>query len=106
MERLTHFDGKSYQDLSSKVECVQKLGILEDAEEQDWLIILPCKIGDIIYTKDVDGIGEHIIHHIELDKTDKFTFYFKDGDYCTLWHIENHKYYFLTKEEAEIILNC
>lgn len=49
MERLTHFDGTSYQPLSSKVECVQKLGVLEDAEEQKRLVILPCEIGTSIF---------------------------------------------------------
>lgn len=45
MERITYFDGTSYQPLSSKVECVQRLGELEDAEEQGRLVVLPCAIG-------------------------------------------------------------
>lgn len=49
MERETYFDRYSYQPLSSKVECVQALGKLEDAEEQGRLVMLPCKVGCTVY---------------------------------------------------------
>lgn len=36
MERLTYFDGASYTALTSKVECVQKLGEIEDEIEKQY----------------------------------------------------------------------
>lgn len=41
MKRHTYFDGTSYQPLTSKVECVQRLGELEDAMEEMRCFVLP-----------------------------------------------------------------
>lgn len=53
MERLTH---KARYQAGYKVnrnvhdwECIDKLGQLEDAEEQGLLLKLPCKVGDTVY---------------------------------------------------------
>jgi hypothetical protein len=54
MERLTYFDGASYTALSSKVECVQKLGKIEDSIEQNKLSVdnLRNKINRPVYVID------------------------------------------------------
>ena len=55
MERLTH---KARYEAGYKAnrnvhdwECVDKLGKLEDLEEQGMLLKLPCKVGDMVYVK-------------------------------------------------------
>lgn len=65
-KRLTHFDGTSYQPMSSTIECVQRLGELEDLQEQGRLIELPCKVGDMVYeTKSLFSLHkEHEAHTV------------------------------------------
>lgn len=53
IERLTH---KARHEAGYKVnrdvktwECIDKLGKLEDLEEKNLLVKLPCKVGDVVY---------------------------------------------------------
>lgn len=85
---------------------IDKLGYYEDLEEQGKLAALPCKIGDTIYYID------RYSNVIEEDSVKFFTIT-KDGIKPILkWH--NKKFWefnewgktvFLTREEAEFVLN-
>ena len=65
MGRLTHFDGNCYVGLSSKQECVQELGRLEDLKEKGRLVELPCNVGEECYI--VKTLENE--HSIEIEKT-------------------------------------
>lgn len=85
---------------------IDKLGRYEDLEEQERLVILPCKIGDTIFY-----INKYT-NVIESDVVKFFTFT-KDGIKPIL-KLHNKKFWdfyewgktvFLTREEAEATLN-
>lgn len=53
MERLTirNSDGSVSQPTSTTIQAVfEKLAAYEDLEEQGRLVVLPCKVGDTVYT--------------------------------------------------------
>ena len=56
------------------------------------------------FTKDWE-VEEKIVKSIEI-RPGEYLFYFgdKDFEYFTNWHIENHRYFYLTREEAELNL--
>ena len=78
----------------------KKLAAYEDAEEQGWLLRLPCKVGDTVYKVDrvSNKIKQHKVVKFEVvravDQVD-----FENFDYCFLHHFG--KTVFLTKSEAE-----
>lgn len=53
--RLTY---RGYNDVpilrtdAEQTEVITKLAAYEDAEEQGWLVILPCKVGDTVWGRD------------------------------------------------------
>lgn len=49
---------KEYWEHKQVAECLRKLKAYEDLEEHGRLIILPCKVGDIVYVNDILGCGE------------------------------------------------
>lgn len=96
MSRLTkwinhHYTPKKDIRLGAYSECVQKLGRLEDLEEQGRLIELPCKLNTVLYLVSVSNDGKYKIDEVAL-----FTY-----DQCLSLgrHIGNG--FYLTKEEAE-----
>lgn len=111
MERLTH---KARYEAGYKAnknvhdwECVDKLGQLEDLEEQGKLMKLPCAVGDTVYVKMQFG------GYAEAEVRD-YSFFLSCG-FCIVvtsdkfdkQHIpfsEFGKTVFLTREEAETAL--
>lgn len=92
----------SYHD--NKI-AINKLAEYEDAEEHGWLVILPCKVGDVVYYFDpYDGITSGKITMIQqkADKTWKFRVTTAFSHDVTIDAIG--KTIFLTREEAEAAL--
>lgn len=56
-------DGSYDYDENLIAEAMDKLGVLEDAEEQGLLVRLPCKVGDVVY--DCYGTG-YMVKGIEI----------------------------------------
>ena len=96
MERLTERIEEHYiarQDrLNGRIignqQCLDKLGKLEDAEEQGEYLRLPCKAGDMIYE-----IKENKIIEYSLDKNWRILRLLEEGFFGTS--------VFTIKEEAE-----
>lgn len=117
MERLTRKDDTFYSNVISGIDgldaIAQKLGKLEDLEEQGRLITLPCDIGDTIYEvryvhkcdicpnnkigkcKFDGGNVECVESRITIDET-QFTL-----DHYSIYTQSLRKDLYLTREEAE-----
>lgn len=124
MERLTEkiTDKRTGEVLAYRVKCkkdvesVQKLGRLEDLEEQGKLLKLPCAVGDTVYVLDRDGKPREMI----LDAPDIRCHCSKEDNLCMVlcdkkntgvcaYRFKNDgsdigKKAFLTREEAEAAL--
>lgn len=116
MERLTtRHNGlneiKDFLDVSCRDICeehlceicpiqnvIDKLAEYEDLEEQGLLIRLPCKVGDIVYTKCSWGIEKGVVGSIEIIADRIFVNNIHGG---MIGEINN---IFLTREEAEAAL--
>ncbi len=109
MKRLTRKkeDGSyTFSQVSSQLPLImQKLGGMEDAEEQGLLLRLPCKVGDILYGV-IDNIYpfEVNLFYVYEDKV-LIDLICKENN-CHDWSLTTDiknvgKRYFLTKEEAE-----
>ena len=84
--------------------CLDKLGELEDAEEQGLLLRLPCKVGTYVYIVNYLWIDEgNICGLAECDDTDCacYKVYVDSGDCQIISFSEFGKTWFLTREEAE-----
>lgn len=83
----------------------RKLKDYEDLEEQGRLIILPCKLGDVVYVPTRDFISELRIVHITVSKNNMFFHWILNiGIYPNLDGFSSSKIgetVFLTKSEAE-----
>jgi len=93
----------------------EKLAEYEDAEEQELLLKLPCKVGDTLYRIDTDEnienaeIEPYTIENIVISNWGDILFKYDayDGIICALENITKGSLYlgfyrvFLTKEEAE-----
>lgn len=113
MERLTIKFPNGYLLQEPKTEdgalvyinaIAEKLGKLEDAEEQGLLLRLPCKVGTHIYIVNRYWIDEgHICGLAECDDVDCACFkVYEDPDTYTMVSFnEFGQTWFLTKEEAE-----
>lgn len=77
-----------------------KLGDYEDAEEQGKLIILPCKVGDVVYLVDFEEKTwyEATVNSIEIDTRDNRVLINSDYEVGT-WSEDSYVFY--SKEEAE-----
>lgn len=93
MERLTQRIDEHYiarlDRLNGKIVgnqmCMDKLGAIEDLEEQGLLLRLPCKVGTLVYQADcILGIGYIDEHRLKLEDISEFG-----------------KTVFLTKDEAK-----
>ena len=82
--------------------CLDKLGELEDAEEQGLLLRLPCKVGEkIYYSSKTCGVMTFIIVKIEIYE-DEILFV---DDCENIWEEKEFgETVFLTREEAESAL--
>ena len=88
MERLTEKVNGGYilkvpenselSDLELKFNVYDKLGALEDAEEQGRLAILPCKSGDTVYTIFAWGVESSIVDYISI-RNNKIVVYDRCG---------------------------
>lgn len=87
-------------------DAVNKLADYEDAEEQGRLVILPCKVGDMVR----DKIADHIFTIQTVELGHKAGTLFRCGnpgteDYMAFYDIEIGKgIEILTREEAEAAL--
>lgn len=116
MERLTGWDtdGRPLLLTGTKVmkrgyinyEAAAKLARYEDAEEQERLVILPCKIGDRLYFISLDGktiLQRPPIVSMEIKKSSDIIFYTTDA-YCWWTDKDIGKTVFLSPKEAESAL--
>lgn len=115
MERLTKKIGDEYYSRFERLEdgtfagvksCIQKLGELEDLEEQGMLLKLPCKVGDIVYQITRNIISEYRILKIDVFGNGNMFFEWlcTNGIYINICGFdidEIGKTVFLAKEEAE-----
>lgn len=95
MGRLTHktIDVPGYKankGVRAK-DCMDKLGELEDAEEDGRLIILPCKVGDSYYRIENDGVNPTRIRAWNV----------RNLESCVNMIGDIGKRIFLSREEAE-----
>lgn len=99
MERLTHkarYQAGYKANIDVHVwECIDKLGQLEDLEEQGLLLKLPCKTGDTVYTVYSISEDRQLIYDFKLDAL-RLALNVIKGEFG--------KTIFLTKEEAEAAL--
>ena len=114
MERLTNIgsngeiwitDNDETRINGRKETAYKKLAEYEDLEEQGLLLLLPCKVGDIVYSITRDFISEYTICSIEV-YNDGFFFCWKceKGIYINVRGFTNYqigKDVFLTQAEAE-----
>lgn len=75
-------------------DAAQKLGCLEDLEEQGKLLVLPCAVGDIVYCLYRNDDGKEYIQPMKA--------YSIDWIVCN--RNEFGKLVFTTHEEAEVVL--
>nr|DAQ01196.1 MAG TPA: hypothetical protein [Caudoviricetes sp.] len=103
----THCIGCITEDCDCGIveDMVKKLADYEDLEEQGRLIILPCKLGDVVYVPTRDFISELRIVHITVSKNNMFFHWILNiGIYPNLDGFSSSKIgetVFLTKSEAE-----
>jgi len=93
-----------------------KLAPFEDAEEQDRLIIIPCKIGDIVYDVVLCTDNKYRIFEMKVCSIAKYGGIWKnkvwnvylEDDYTKAYRIFSDfgKTVFLTREEAESALKA
>ena len=88
-------------------DVLQKLAAYEDAEERGRLVILPCKVGDVIWWKNGHRIVDCHVVEVQISY-DRFEVIFKFGPQLNLKagaRFEDFgKTVFLTQEEAEAAL--
>lgn len=128
MNRLTHLNGNGdiyflvdgirvRIDEIEELRVAEKLKRYEDLEEQERLLVLPCKVGDILYITEPrfynyekhDGVQKGVCKSYELN--DRYGWVVKvsleKGEPHTLYYYNFSKFgetVFLTREEAEIAL--
>ncbi len=104
-----------YQNIWAMAELRENLKRYEDLEEQGRMVVLPCKVGDTVYSDNgVFGILEYEVENIVIDKTITYlcSAYSKSIGDCPsecLDEIDQDisdfgKTVFLTREEAEAAL--
>ena len=94
----------------------QKLGMLEDAEEQGRLVVLPCALGSTVYNINTtrNTVLEMMVTAVKLyHDTRGFNYYWKTAKEGTIYQnivgfnsCELGTTVFLTKEEAESALKA
>lgn len=115
---MEHSNCYSNMSCDEIYNALSKLRYYEDLEEQDRLIILPCKIEDTLYITEPrfynyekhEGIQRGVCKSYELD--DRYGWVIKvaldEGEPHTLYFYNFSKFgksVFLTREEAEAALN-
>lgn len=78
-------------------EAVDKLAELEDRIENRTLIDLPCKVGDTVYTIDLDNCGNRFVDKVTISEIVIFANGIYYNDNSGVWLFEIYK----TKAEAE-----
>ncbi len=98
--------GKYCRGVFEATACVEKLAEYENAEEEGRLVVLPCKVGDVLYKPTRSFVSEYKVRFIEVSSCNCLFLHtsvvkgindsgetFKEDDIG--------KTVFLTKEEAE-----
>ena len=91
------------RDYKDYADALERLAQYEDAEEQGRLIVLPCKVGDVVYDAYAGEIRHHYVTEFATRGKDVYVqvhdFYAPGGCYCYARDIG--KTVFLSREEAE-----
>ena len=87
------YDGKS----CAVDDILERLAELEDKIEQGTLIELPCKVGDRVYTIDIDSNGKRHIEETQIAEIRIYSGGIYYQDHLGVWLFE----IFLTREETE-----
>lgn len=111
MERLTEYmgNGEDYESINpidtpyeygkaNLQALINKLAAYEDAEEQGWLLRLPCKVGDTVYVIVGKNISKQKVQRATIGSEGKIEFCTSKRGF-SLFDIR--KTVFLTCEEAE-----
>lgn len=91
-------------------DCLNKLAKYETAEEEGRLVVLPCKVGDIVhFIDDIDGVYERtaVVTGIEIDVWGVHIVIPDDETASVFSYYEPEEFgetIFLTKEAAEAAL--
>ena len=115
MDRLTYDATGTGQYIQrcacTKQDLIDRLAYYEDLEEQGRLIVLPCKVGDTVYTHEQrynsygdvrNFVEKKEVVAIRLE-SDGLWVIVNDGDGFA-WHRANGMSLFLTREAAEAAL--
>lgn len=82
-------------------DVLQKLAAYEDAEEQGRLVILPCKVGDMVYYRRGRDIIGDTVERIIIDGIDNQVL---AGAHKAYMFCDFGRNVFITREEAEATL--
>lgn len=90
-----------YQNLWAMAELREKLKYYEDLEEQERLLVLPCKVGDMVYEIIEETVPTHYFYINEWKVQDVSTQFIK---YADEWESYDYENLYFTREEAEAAL--
>ena len=90
-----------YQNLWAMAELREKLKYYEDLEEQGWLLVLPCKVGDTVYEIIEETVPNRYFYINEWKVQDVSTQSIK---YADEWESYDYENLYFTREEAEAAL--
>lgn len=95
-------DGKLFW-LKDVAELLEELKSYKEAEEQDLLVRLPCKVGDTLYCIDNEIVELLIVNSFRIYNFNRIEIDFENASGFTLCTFsgELDEGYFLTREEAE-----
>lgn len=100
--RLTEWRGEHAAIMNHHANYVDRLATYEDAEEQGRLVILPCKVGDVVYYRRGRDIMGDTVERIIIDGIDNQVLV---GAHKVYMFCDFGKKVFLTCAEAEAALN-
>ena len=90
-----------YQNLWAMAELREKLKYYEDLEEQGWLLVLPCKVGDVVYEIIEETVPNRYFYISEWKVQDVSV---KAVKYADEWESYDYENLYFTREEAEAAL--
>lgn len=90
-----------YQNLWAMAELREKLKYYEDLEEQGRLLVLPCKVGDMVYEIIEETVPNYYFYINEWPVQDVSA---KAVKYADEWESYDYENLYFTREEAEAAL--
>lgn len=99
--RLTEWRGEHAAVVNHHENYIDKLATYEDAEEQGRLVVLPCKMGDMVYYRRGRDIIGDTVERIIIDGIDNQVLV---GAHKAYMFCDFGRNVFLTREEAEAAL--